>query len=131
VTRGQAASILARTTGLTGLTPTVPTFSDIDGSVHEANIEALAAAGLMRGYADGTFRPGEPIRRDQTASMIGRWLDGEQRSGPGPFTDVPPENVHAPYINGLADAGVIRGTTDTTFEPHRDIQRDQFAALAT
>jgi hypothetical protein len=128
VTRGQVASVLARTIGLPGLTPPTPTYSDIDGSVHEANIEALAAAGLIVGYADGTFRPGEPIRRDQTASVIGRWLEVELVAD-GPFTDVSPASVHAPYINGLYEAGVIRGTSETTFAPAKDVQRDQFAAL--
>ena len=78
VTRAQVASLVVRVVEF--LTDgTLPAGSDEvpddDGTVHEANIDKAAAAGLVEGYADGTFDPGDDIRRDQVASMISRLLD--------------------------------------------------------
>jgi hypothetical protein len=50
-------------------------FSDDDGSVHEANIDALAEAGIVQGFPDGTYRPANSVRRDQMASFVMRALD--------------------------------------------------------
>jgi hypothetical protein len=130
VTRGQVASVLARTMDLEGLEPATPTFSDIAGSVHEASIEALVEAGVIEGFADGTFRPSDPVRRDQTASLLGRWL-GVEEVVDGPFAEVSANSVHAGYINALYAEGVIKGKTDTAFDPRSDIRRDQFAALVS
>lgn len=128
VTRGQVASVLARTMELEGRKPATPTFSDIVGSVHEANIEALVEAGVIEGFPDGTFRPSAPVRRDQTASLVGRWL-GLEEVADGPFADVGADSVHGGFINALHEAGVIKGKTATTFDPRSDIRRDQFAAM--
>jgi hypothetical protein len=69
VTRGQFASMLAALLDL----PTVDTaaFSDA-GDAHAGAIGALADAGSVTGFADGTFRPGDPITRAQAASIIVR-----------------------------------------------------------
>lgn len=128
VTRGQVASVLAKTEGVEGVVLDTPTFSDIGGTTHEASIEALVEFEVISGYADGTFRPNLPVTRAQVATMLGRWLDVEELTD-GPFDDVAADNTHAGYINALADAGIISGTTATTFEPQADIRRDQFAAL--
>ena len=74
VTRGQFASLLAR--ALPGLAPDDAEnhFSDDDNSVHEAAINALTAAGITTGCGPRSFCPADPIRRDQTATMLIRAL---------------------------------------------------------
>src|SRR3546814_1323642 len=49
-------------------------FPDDDASVHAAAVDRLAAAGIVTGYADGTFRPSEDITREQMASFLARSL---------------------------------------------------------
>jgi murein DD-endopeptidase MepM/ murein hydrolase activator NlpD len=51
-------------------------FSDVvAGRVdHAAEIEALAAAGVVEGFVDGTYRPRDGVRRDQMASYLARTL---------------------------------------------------------
>src|SRR3546814_16917446 len=49
-------------------------FPDDDASVHAAAVDRLAAAGIVPGYADGTFRPSEDITREQLASFLARRL---------------------------------------------------------
>lgn len=85
VSRGQMASFISR--ALTyleddqGRPESVPPrtgddyFSDDDGSVHEANINALADVGIVQGFADGTYRPAASVKRDQMASFVMRAYD--------------------------------------------------------
>ncbi|MFA9431385.1 S-layer homology domain-containing protein [Egicoccus sp. AB-alg2] len=127
VTRGQLASIMARTAGLEPATGPYD-FEDIADSVHAGNIQVLADAGIVAGFADGTFRPSQPVTRAQAASLIGRWLEVDEVAD-GPFTDVPAGAEHSGYINALAAAGIVNGRTDTTFEPKASLRRDQTASI--
>jgi hypothetical protein len=54
-------------------------FSDVvEGSTHAAGINALAAAGITSGFADGTFRPALDTPRAQTASFLYRAINTAQ-----------------------------------------------------
>jgi hypothetical protein len=71
-----------------------PVFDEVVGSSTGLTIEgtaspveAVAEAGIVKGYSDGTFRPGEWIRRDHVAVLISRWL-GLDEVATGPFTDL-------------------------------------------
>ena len=76
VTRAQVASMVARAFELEvdDEEPAHVRFDDVDG-VHAGAIEALAELGVVNGFADGSFGPGLPVRRDQTASIFDRALD--------------------------------------------------------
>jgi hypothetical protein len=74
VTRAQAASILARVLEARPVAGTQ--FPDVpEGATHRGAINALHERGVITGYADGTFRPGDPVQRDQFASMLRRAMD--------------------------------------------------------
>ena len=46
-------------------------FTDVpDGHPYHVQIETLAQLGIINGYSDGTFRPGEPVTRQQFAKMV-------------------------------------------------------------
>ena len=72
VTRGQMASFLARAANLSPTTQS--SFSDVAGSVHTDSIGAVAQAGITTGFPDGTFRPDEPVSREQMATFLIRLL---------------------------------------------------------
>lgn len=87
VSRGQMTAFLVRAYDLTSESP--PTaggnaFTDDDGSVHERTINDAAALGIAVGIGDGTFRPADPVRRDQMASFTVRTLDAMIDDGPAP-----------------------------------------------
>jgi len=46
-----------------------------------------------------------------------------------PFTDVPADRWSYPYIKQLYDAGVVSGTSATTFEPTTNVTRAQFVTM--
>ncbi|GGI03072.1 S-layer homology domain-containing protein [Egicoccus halophilus] len=125
LTRGQMAAIVTRAFGLDN--ERAPQFTDVAGTHHADAIAAAAEAGIIFGYRDDTFRPNATIRRDQAAAMLGRAFEVDEVTT-GPFTDLG-GNVHAGYVNALAELGIARGTTATTFGPTGLLRRDQAAAF--
>lgn len=76
--RGQAASILVRAyTAMTGqqLPAGEDAFGDEDGSVHEDDINAAAAAGITTGRGPDTYAPAAEVSRAEAASLFARTLD--------------------------------------------------------
>ncbi len=75
VTRGEMAAFLVRALDLA---PAQSLFTDAAGSVFEAEIGALAAAGITRGcdpFDAARFCPDEPVTRGQMAAFLRRPLD--------------------------------------------------------
>jgi hypothetical protein len=72
VSRGEMASFLTRAHTLS---PSSPEFTDLGGSVHSANIGALAKAGITKGCnppANSRFCPSAPVTRGQIAAFLHR-----------------------------------------------------------
>ncbi|MCP4537500.1 MAG: hypothetical protein GY832_10170 [Chloroflexi bacterium] len=46
--------------------------TELDGSPHKPFIDDACKLEIVKGYSDGTFRPDEPIQRQQGAKVIGR-----------------------------------------------------------
>jgi hypothetical protein len=131
VTRGQMAAFLTRALDL----PAGPTgvFSDDDGSVFEADIEALAAAGITTGCNPPTndqFCPNDNVTRGQIAAFLTRALD--LPAGPaGVFGDDDDSEFEAD-IEALAAAGITTGCNppaNDRFCPNDNVTRGQMAAF--
>jgi hypothetical protein len=81
VTRAQLMALLDRISRelLTELPAAAgPRFPDTAGSFHQPAIDRLAGVGIARGKPDGTFGAGDPVRRDQAASFLIRWLEWQR-----------------------------------------------------
>lgn len=73
VTRGQFASYISIALDLP--TSTTVTFSDVIGSTKQDQaIRSAAAAGIISGYPEGTFRPNDYVTRQHMARMLQRTL---------------------------------------------------------
>ncbi len=72
ITRAEFAAICARFD--TSKHDGDSNFTDISGYWAEAEIERAASLGWVRGYTDGTFRPGNHITRAEAMTMINRVL---------------------------------------------------------
>jgi len=125
VTRAQMASFLAR--GLALPASSTDAFTDDDGSIHEFDINRVAAAGIATGCGGGGFCPAAPVTRGQMAAFLDRALslaDATQDH----FTD----DDGSPFelnINRVAAAGITTGCTPTTFCPAAPVTRGQMAAF--
>jgi len=104
---------------------TFPDIAETDPA-HEA-IEALAARGVIRGFADGRFRPNALVTRAQAAKMLVSWRAAAV-SGPGSsFSDV--DAIYAAYVDAAFAAGWVTGYPDGTFRPRASLSRQQTAIV--
>lgn len=85
-----------------------PDVNERDGNLG-AYVAKAAAAGWIRGYGNGTFRPTRPIVRLETALIAARAL--ELPPAPyQPFADVSPANARE--VGAVAAAGIMEDTMD-------------------
>jgi len=91
-------------------------FSDIAGHPDQEAIEALAQIGVIKGMGDGIFAPDAQMTRAQFAAVVTRALNlpGQTHNT---FTDVPNSAWYAGYIGAAYQAGIVKGTSATTFYP--------------
>ena len=129
VTRGQAAVIIAGVLGLDTKNVKNPGFKDVTtANTYYGAVAALANAGIISGYPDGTYKPGEPVQRNHMASIIAKAFDLEPTSGAkNPFTDV--HGNYVGYVTALYENGVTTGRTATTFGGNANVTRGQLATF--
>jgi hypothetical protein len=109
--------------------PKAPSFKDIAGTGAEEQIEALAAAGILRGYPDGTFRPNQPMTRAQLAKVLALsagWEANPQAAAK--FVDVKDEEQKR-YVGALVAQGITKGRTENRFDPNGPLTREQVATF--
>ena len=107
----------------------VKTFGDA-GSINETFIEAADVLTGMKVFQgdEGGFRPGDNINRAEVAALIYRLATGDTGTDKmdlytttHPFTDVPADAWFAGYVGYCWNAGYIKGTTATTFNPYDSV----------
>jgi SpoIID/LytB domain protein len=125
VTRAQMASFLYRTFAVPERTDRP--FRDVTGGPHADAIASVAAAGIAQGYGNGTFRPSDPVTREQMASFLARAMGlAPVRST---FSDVPASGVHAGNVGAIAARGITTGCRPDRFCPKDSVTRDQMTAF--
>lgn len=126
VTREQMAAFLVRALDL----PATDTdhFSDDDGTFHEADINALAEAGITTGCSGSSFCPREPVSRAEVASFLDRSFDLPTASSTW-FHDV--RGTHADAAQSAAEAGISNGcdALGLHFCPREGLERAQMASF--
>jgi hypothetical protein len=133
--RAQMASFFAnliRETG--GELPDNPpsAFGDTGGSVHGANIDALAAIGVVAGTSATTYSPSRSVTRGQMATFISRtyeYLTGEELVGDQDFFGDDNGSVHENAINAIAQVGITGGDASGNFRPDGNVTRGAMAAF--
>jgi len=104
-------------------------FFDDEGSVHEGDIEALLAAGIVNGCTDNgdAFCPEDPVTRGQMAKILVRALNL-------PVTDTDyfsddDGSLYEEDINSLAALAITNGCGDGLFCPNAVMTRAQVAVF--
>lgn len=117
-------------------TPTQPgaeqeTFIDLDGyDWAKESIYSLARAGILNGYGDGTFRPGESVTRAQFVKMLVMASGLYDASAQvGTFTDISEGDWYYPYIAAAYQAGIVKGVSETEFGPDALLTREQMTVM--
>jgi hypothetical protein len=109
------------------------TFTDVPpGAPFAGDIEWLAAEGIAKGNADGTFRPNSPVIRQAMAVFLFHFAN---RTAPvpscstSPYPDVPRSSLYCGSIDWLSTAGITRGTADGNFRPLGTVTRQAMAVF--
>ena len=84
---------------------------------------------LMTGTGANTFAPNLTTTRGMIVSILYRLEGGPQINGSSPFTDVKDDDWYGDAVRWAERAGVVSGTSATTFAPNAAITREQLAAI--
>lgn len=128
LTRAQMASIFVRALGLPGSSESP--FTDTGNTVHAADIDALAAAGITKGCnppENDRFCPDRKVTRGEMAAFIARAFDLPTGAA-DQFSD-DNQSVFENDIDALASAGITNGCAEGKFCPSSRLPRHQMATF--
>ncbi len=102
-------------------------FQDVtDDNPYKTAIDILDELKVFQGFEDGTFKPTDTLNRAQAAVLVYRiatgdvenkYLDNYTFMQQSKFTDLDGYNWAKGYINYCQNAGIVVGTSSTTFDP--------------
>lgn len=106
-------------------------FSDISGHWAESTIEQAVKKKMVGGYPDGTFRPDNPIKREEFFSLFSNLLTEKPDTSKTVirFTDVVPSEWYVPAIKTAVAEGMTSGYPDGTFGIGRTMTREEAAQV--
>ncbi|WP_394138498.1 S-layer homology domain-containing protein [Cytobacillus oceanisediminis] len=104
-------------------------FTDVGENFWAATeIYTLVEAGVINGYPDGTFKPGQSIIRGQAANLLTDALDLEIPSDLNAFPDVSEKSVFAEGAAATKAAGIFGGSNGQ-FGAADVLTREQMASV--
>jgi hypothetical protein len=104
--------------------------TDVSNSYAKAEIEALAAAGVIGGYEDGSFRPTKAMTRAELAKIIVLSSSLQENADKAaPFTDVASNAWYRGYVGALVASGITQGTSPTSFSPDALVTREELVVF--
>lgn len=113
------------------IVPSVPAMaapSDIAGHWAESVITQWQNKGLIQGYEDGTFKPGNTITRAEFVTLMnnakGFWSEGSIN-----FSDVKNGSWFYSAVARAVAAGYVKGYSDGSFKPNNTITRAEAAVM--
>ena len=132
MTRAAAVVTLCRLFGWETVTPEKGSYQDNQDpdTWYYSAVETAYAHGAITHQTD-TFRPEDPITREELAVMLVRAMGygtiaGLAQELPIPFRDV---ETNAGYVAMAYELGLVNGTSSTTFSPDRTATREQAAVM--
>ncbi len=104
-------------------------FKDVKaGKWYTKAIDYVYANGIMKGMTDDTFEPDTPMSRAMVVTVLFR-MDGENTvDSTAPFTDLK-ANWYRLAVNWAHAYGVVKGVSETLFDPNGNVTREQLAAI--
>lgn len=131
ISRQHAAKFLAHALRLDTVNVKNPGFKDVNNkNPYYGAIAALVEAGIISGYADNTFKPGDNLTRTQMAKMLVLGFNlKSQGAQANPFRDISTNNWNKSFVQVLYANNITTGTTATTFSPTSFVTRGQLASF--
>lgn len=107
-------------------------FTDVNPQFWAYNsITKMTKEGFMSGYKNGTFKPNDPLSREEAASLFSKMI-GEPPSImlASSFTDITSDRWSSLAIESVARTNIISGYGDKTYRPEQYMSRQEFAVVA-
>ncbi len=108
---------------------TVKTFADIAGHWAKADIELIAAKGIVSGKAANLFDPNGKVTRAEFAAIVAKALNLAPQAAKAGFNDVNTGDWYAGAVGAAVEAGIIKGYADGSFKPNAHVTRQEVAAM--
>ena len=129
-TRAMIVSILARLEGVESAQ--AAGFADVNDEWYATAVNWAANVGVVNGYEDNTFRPNQPITREQLAAILMNYSaykgqDVSARADLDNYTDQPSAWATETMSWAVAE-GLISGVTADQLQPQGNATRAQVAA---
>lgn len=94
------------------------------------SVQTLAEMGIVEGFENGSFAPGDLVTREQFVKMLivaGGYYNAELTAD---FTDVAADRWSSAYIASAVSRGIVSGYNDSTFKPAATLTRQDAAVMA-
>jgi len=120
--------VLSLVLGSFGMAFAAP-LSDMAGEKSEDAVSVLTQLGVVSGYPDGTYKPGNIVTRAEMAVIVVRALGlADYAIGTSNFSDMG-GHWSNPYVAYATSLGVIAGYPDGTFKPDKTVSYDEAATM--
>lgn len=124
LTRAEAAVLLSRMLIDTRPAQSKITFLDInEDDWFNDSVKSMSEKGIIKGYGDNTFRPGDSITRAEFANLISKFIYDGKIETQNQFNDVSTNHWAYESISKLTHQEIIDGYEDNTFRPDSPITR--------
>lgn len=104
-------------------------FTDLENHWAKSAIMNMASKGIIKGYADGSFKPNASITRGEFATLLARAFSLDKVSEVNPFKDVAADKWYTDSILALYHAGITSGRADGTFGVNAPITNEEISAM--
>ena len=136
VTRGMLVTVLHRLDGEEEMENNT-SFADVKAGMYYSKAVAWAEANeIVNGYPDNTFRPDQPVSRQEIATILlryAKYIDKGPEEKLSAVFDFADAAIIADWaLEGVAfcaEKGIVEGRPDKTFDPTANATRAEFATM--
>ena len=105
-------------------------FTDVpDDQWYTDSVGYAVEHGLMAGVGNGRFAPEIPMTRAMVVTVLYRIAGSPEDFSDNPFHDMPADSWFSKPVLWAVKNGITAGTSDTTFSPYADINREQMVTF--
>ncbi|MBD0382454.1 S-layer homology domain-containing protein [Paenibacillus sedimenti] len=135
MTRLQAVALIARTLGLKTDVTTTSNYRDVStDSWGLPYLEALTRVGIIEGDDNGTFRPNDPLSKEELAVLLVR-ITQTNVTGKGKSLAIKDANAVSdwakPYVQAALELGLLSTDASGAFAPKSNATREHVAVTVT
>ncbi len=115
--------------------PETMEFTDYDPAQYEFHqMQQAAERGIIHGNEKGEAKPFDNVTRAEAAAIVMRAIGLEDMEVPAsnnPFKDVGESDWFYSVVMSAYSCGIIKGDSETTFSPERDVTREEIVVMIT